>query len=318
MSRSLKAHLLLVLCTLAWGATFVVIKDALRDSSPLVFNAVRMTVSAVLLAAIFHRQLATITRGSLVAGLVIGTFLWLGYSCQTAGLIFTTASKSAFLTGVSVVLVPVWLWLFWKRHISRWTIAGVGAAFVGLYLMTIPASPGGGLGFESINRGDLLTFGCAVAFAFQIIYVGRATQRHPFAQVVVVEIAASAIWMWLSVGASTWGPGIVREWFTGSANAQEFVLWTPRFIVAIAVTSVICTVAAFIIQGWAQQFTPPTHTALIFSLEPVFAGLTSYVVLNERLGWRAGIGGALIMAGILMSELLAAEQEKAELVEETV
>lgn len=317
MSRSLKAHLLLVLCTFAWGATFVVIKDALHDSSPLLFNAVRMVLAALVLAAIFYRQLPSITRECLWSGVVIGTFLWLGYECQTAGLKFTTASKSAFLTGVSVVLVPLWLSLFWKRHINRWTIIGVGAAFAGLYLMTIPATAGGGLDFGSINRGDVLTMGCAIAFSFQIIFVGRATQRHPFAQIVVLQIAACALWMVLSVGASAFGPTIVREWFAGGTNAREFIVWSPRLLWAVAITALACTVAAFIIQGWAQQFTPPTSTALIFSLEPVFAGLTSYFLIGERLGWRAGIGAGLILTGVLASELLGAPVVQQELVEET-
>lgn len=302
MTRSLKAHLLLVLCTLAWGATFVVIKDALRDSSPLLFNAVRMTFAAVILAAIFWRQLTKLSWNATRAGIVVGAAMWLGYEAQTAGLLLTTASKSAFLTGLSSVLVPLILAVFWKRHVNRWTLAGVGVALVGLYLMTVPSS--GGLSLATINRGDLLTIACAVAFAFQIIFVGSATQRFPFAQIVTVEIASCAVLMLLSVPI---------------AERHAFMHPTPRIYFALAVTIVICTVAAFIVQTWAQQFTPPSHTALIFALEPVFAGLTSYLVLSERLGYRGGTGAALILGGVLLSELLGTVQHpEAELKEETV
>ncbi len=301
MSRSLKAHLLLVLITFIWGATFVVIKDALNDASPLLFNAVRFVISSVLLAAIFFRQLKSISRGAAVAGIVCGALLWVGYECQTAGLKFTTPSKSAFLTGISVVLVPVLLAAIWRRHVNHWTLAGVLAAFVGLYLLTVPPSNGEGL-WTSINRGDVLTLGCAVVFAFQIIVLGRAAQKYPFAQIVVSEIAACAALMVLSVPV---------------LEPAAFMKSTSRIAVSIAVTALLGTVGAFIVQGWAQQFTPPTHTALIFALEPVFAGLTSYVVVHERLGVRGGLGAALILAGVLISELLGAvQQPEAELAAE--
>jgi drug/metabolite transporter (DMT)-like permease len=301
VSRSLKAHLLLVLITFIWGATFVVVKDSLNESSPLLYNAVRMTLATIVLAAIFHRQLLTITREVAIAGIVIGTLLWIGYECQTAGLKYTTPSKSAFLTGISVVLVPVLLALIWRRHVNHWTLAGVAAAFVGLYLLTVPSSGGSAL-FANVNRGDLLTLGCAVSFAFQIIYLGRAAQRFPFAQIVVLEIASCAVWMWISI------PIFERG---------AFMRMSSSMMISIGVTALLGTVAAFIVQGWAQQFTPPTHTALIFALEPVFAGVTSYVVVHERLGTRGGIGAALILAGVLISELLGAVQHpESELAEE--
>src|SRR5262249_3026832 len=173
ISRALRAHTLLVLVTLVWGATFVVIKEALADISPLLFNLVRMALAALLMAATYYRELHPFTRGAVRAGVIVGIFLWLGYSLQTTGLKLTTPSKSGFLTGVSVVLVPLILALGWKRHINRWTVKGVLAAFVGLYLLTVPATDGWGLAqFESVNRGDLLTLGCALVFAFHIIFLG--------------------------------------------------------------------------------------------------------------------------------------------------
>src|ERR1700740_2393253 len=157
MSRSLKAHLLLVLVTFVWGVTFVEIKDALNDISPLLFNAVRMAVAAVALFLIFRKHLR-MNPAALRTGIWMGTVLWLGYEFQTTGLVYTTPSKSAFLTGVSVVLVPVFLALIWRRHINRWTVPGVAAAFIGLYLLTVPPHPVGGL-LAGINRGDALTLG---------------------------------------------------------------------------------------------------------------------------------------------------------------
>jgi drug/metabolite transporter (DMT)-like permease len=295
MSRSLKAHLLLLAATFVWGSTFIVIKSALADATPLVFNAVRMVIAAVVLGAIFHRQLRHLSIGALRAGFEVGTLMWLGYEFQTAGLLYTSASKSAFLTGISVVLVPLLLAVFWRRHVNRYTLAGVAAAFVGLYLLCVP--PGQGLSLASLNRGDLLTLACAVAFAFQIIVLGRSAQHYGFAHLVPVEIASCALWMLISIPI---------------ADRRGFIRLTPAVLWALAVTALAGTVACFIVQAWAQRFTPPTHTALIFTLEPVFAGLTSYALIGERLGSRGLLGAAFILAGVVASELLGQVQKPEE------
>jgi drug/metabolite transporter (DMT)-like permease len=300
MSRSLKAHLLLLAATFVWGSTFIVIKNALADASPLVFNAVRMAIAAIVLCAIFFRQLRSLPVGALRAGFELGTLMWLGYEFQTAGLLYTSASKSAFLTGVSVVLVPLLLAVFWRRHVNRYTLAGVVAAFIGLYLLCVP--PHQGLSLASLNRGDLLTLGCAVAFAFQIIVLGRSAQHYGFAHLVPIEITVCAFWMILSIPV---------------ADRHAFIHFAPAMLWSLAVTALLGTVGCFIVQAWAQRFTPPTHTALIFSLEPVFAGLTSYFLIGERLGSRGILGAALILAGVLASEILGhVQQPEEELAEE--
>jgi drug/metabolite transporter (DMT)-like permease len=277
VSRSLKAHILLVLITLIWGSNFVVIKNALADISPLFFNAVRMSLAAVVLAVIFYRELPRLTASAVRAGCLVGVFLFIGNELQTVGLKYTTPSKSAFLTGVSVVLVPVFLALFWKRAINRWTSVGVVLALVGLYLLTVPASPGAGLNLRSMNHGDLLT---------QIIFIEHTTQAHRWQQITLVQVAITALLM------------IV----TSSVAEKVSVVWSPRVLWGIGITGFLSLALAFAIQAWAQQFTPATHTALIFTLEPVFAWLTSFIFLGERLGGRSGVGAACILAGLLISE----------------
>ena len=286
MSRSLKGHLGLVFNTLVWGATFVVIKDALTDITPMYFNFVRMLLAAVCLVAMYWRHLR-MDRSTVMHGMILGVLLWLGYEFQTTGLVYTTPSKSAFLTGVHVVLVPVFLTLIWRRKVNHWTVLGVLTAFVGLFLLTIPASEKL-FDLSSVNRGDLLTLGCAVAFALHIIFLGRATKHHSFEKIAILQTAFAALFMAMTVP--------VLE--------KAHAVWDARVVWAVVVTAVLCTAVAFSIQSWAQQFTPPTHTALIFALEPVFAWLTSFVVLKERLGARAALGAGLILGGILLSELL--------------
>ena len=295
VSRSLKAHILLVLITLIWGSNFVVIKNALADISPLFFNAVRMSLAAVVLAVVFYRELGRLTAGSLRSGLLVGFFLFVGNELQTEGLKFTTPSKSAFLTGVSVVLIPLLLALCWKRSLNRWTSVGVVLAFVGLYLLTIPPSAGGGLNLRSMNEGDLLTLGAAVVFAFHIIFIEHATRTQGWQQITVVQVAVTALLMIL----------------TFPLAERVYVVWSARVLWGIGITGFLSLALAFAIQAWAQQFTPATHTALIFTLEPVFAWLTSFIFLGERLGTRAGMGAACILAGLLISEEKASAESMA-------
>lgn len=296
MSRSLKAHILLVLTTFVWGVTFVQIKDALSDITPLYFNAVRMTLAGIALVLVFRTHMKSITRDTLRMGALVGTFLWLGYEFQTTGLNLTTPSKSAFLTGFSVILVPIFLAVGWRRRINRWVVVGVVTALIGLYLMTVPAGTGGGLNLQSINRGDLLTMGCAVCFALHIINMGRAMQSYKFEQIATLQTCICATLMFLTIP--------ILE--------HPHAVWSSRVIWAVLVTGLLGTAAAFTIQAWAQQFTAPTYTALIFLLEPVFAWMTSYVVLHERLGFRAGLGALLILSGIVVSELKGSSAELAE------
>ncbi|HEX4605452.1 MAG TPA: DMT family transporter [Candidatus Angelobacter sp.] len=288
MSRSLKAHLLLVLVALMWGSTFVLVKEALNDASPLVLNAARMIIAAVLLAVYYRKKITVMTRPALTAGVVVGIFLFLGYAFQTSGLKLTTPSKSAFLTGTSSVLVPLLLVAIWRAHIHLWRVAGIVLALGGLFLMTVPGGGTGLADFARVNLGDLLTIGCAFCFAFQIIFLGHASQRFPFEQIAVLQVGTAAVLMTISA------PILEHPHFRA----------TPTVIAAVLVTSVLCTAVAFTVQSWAQQFTPATHTALIFTTEPVFAWLTSFIYLKERLGVRAGAGALMILAGVLVSELL--------------
>lgn len=288
MRRTLKAHLLLVLVTFIWGSTFVLIKAALRDSSPLALNAARLGLAAVLLAIYYRKDIARLTRPAFLMGCTVGVFLFLGYAFQATGLVLTTPSKSAFLTGVSTVLVPIVMVALWRTRIHAWRAVGILLAMFGLFLMTVPAGPQGLADFAMVNTGDVLTLACALAFAFQIVFLGRATQRFPFEQMAVMQIAVAAV---LTAVAS---PVLEKP----HLHLNETV------VAAILITGILGTAVAFTVQAWAQQFTPATHAALIFTLEPVFGWLTSYLVIGERLGIRAGAGALLIVAGILLSEVL--------------
>lgn len=287
MNRRLRADASLVLATILWGATFVVVKDALAHASVFAFLALRFALATALMALIFRRALPKLDRNQIRAGALIGALMFVGYALQTSGLIYTSPSKAAFITGFGVVLVPIFSALFWRRRINHWVWAGAAAALVGLYFLTVSPQ-----GFTQLNRGDLLVFGCAVVFAFHIIVVGRYSVRHPVGALSFLQVATTAALTALSLP------------ILALTRLEPIRIdWSPELLLAIAITAVFATAIAFSVQVWAQQYTTPTHTAIIFTLEPVFAAITSYILLSERLGTRALSGAVLILAGILLAEL---------------
>jgi drug/metabolite transporter (DMT)-like permease len=287
VSRKLKADLLLVICTLIWGASFVVVKAALADASVFAFLLIRFAVALLSLAILCFRNLRTLNSASVRAGVVMGCCMFGGYAFQTAGLHLTTPSKAAFVTGFSVVLVPVFLGLFARQRISSAIWAGALLAVAGLYYLTVPSS-----GFGDLNSGDLLVLCGSVAFALHIIAIGRYARRHSPGLLNLLQVTMT----WLLICLS----GIV----VAAAGRESFeVAWTARFVAAVLVTGVLATAVAFSVQVWAQQHTSASHAAIVFTLEPVFAALTSFAFFQERLGLRALAGAALILAGILLAEL---------------
>jgi len=164
---------------------------------------------------------------------------------------------------------------------------GALAALVGLYYLSVPTE-----GFAALNQGDLLVLGCAVLFAFHIIFVGLYSPNHSVAALSLIQVATTGV---LSLAA------LPLLFATGWEPPR--LVWTSSLIWAVLITAVGVTAIAFTVQVWAQKYTTATHTAILFSLEPVFAALTSYIVMSERLSGRALFGAALILAGIVLAEL---------------
>jgi drug/metabolite transporter (DMT)-like permease len=295
ISDSTLAHLLLLAVVFVWGSTFVLVKDALQDASPLLFNLLRMASAFIVLAAVNHRQLRHVSRRALISGLIVGLFLAAGYQFQTAGLALTTPAKSAFITGMVVIFVPL-LTIVPALRSSKtpapgWTTAiGVILAFSGLLLLTTPSGTSWHNLFASIGLGDMLTMACALAFAGHLIALSHTSSRVPTGQLATLQIGAAAAFMAVTL----------------PLGGRSHLAITPRLLIALAITSLLATAAAFTIQSWAQQHLPATHTAILLTLEPVFACLTSFLILHERLSRRSLCGAALILAGIASIELLAA------------
>lgn len=281
-----KADTALFVVALVWGTTFVVVKSAIAEISPVYFLALRFWLATVCMLLIFAPAFlkagwSAVWRG-LRGGATAGLFLWLGYILQTLGLQYTTAGNSGFLTGLYIVLVPLIGAVLYRRPPRIAELAGIAIASIGMILLTLPSLD---RRFH-LNRGDILTLACAVAFALHLLTLGYFSQRERFEAVAVGQILCAAI---LSSIMLCFEPPVAR--------------WTPTVLFGIVLTGVFATALAFALQTWAQQYTTPTRTALIFALEPVFAFATAVVSGGEAIKWSSLLGGALIIGGILLVEL---------------
>ena len=287
MKRSF-ADLLLLAVTFAWGATFIVVQDAIRVFPVFDFLGLRFMLAGlimivcVLIVPGFRKQLYN--RRLWLVGMWLGLWLFTGYALQTVGLLFTTPAKSGFITGLSVVLVPAlsFLVLHHKPTLGVWL--GVLCAAVGLFFLSF--HPHGGF-----NLGDILTFFCAIAFAVQIVAVGKyAEQFSPFA------LAAVQV---LTVGILSF----IGAWIDGTISATFGPAWLlPSVWQGLVICILFATILAYFAQMVVQKYTTPTRTALIFSAEPVFAALTAYFFAGDKIAIQGLIGCALILAGMLIAE----------------
>jgi drug/metabolite transporter (DMT)-like permease len=267
-----------------WGTTFVIIKAALVDISPLLFLAARFTIAALVLWAIYRSRLRP---AAVKAGLLAGALLFTAFVFQTEGLALTTPSKSAFLTGLSIPMVPLVNSLVYKSRPQKSEVLGILTASFGMALMTLPP------GRFVMTTGDLLSLLCAVTFAFHFVVIGHFSKTVGFETLAVVQVTVAAVLGFLSAAGS------------GSLRIHA----TPALGVAILATGLLATALAFTTMAWAQQYTTPTRAALILSLEPAVAWLTSYVVTGEVLSNRGKMGAGLILAGVLLVELKRSKPE---------
>jgi len=280
----MRAELALVFVAFIWGSTFVLVKSALSDVSTLLFLALRFSIAGAALGFAYRGKLsgAFSRPGSkLKGGVLVGICIFGGYAFQTFGLRLTTASKSAFLTGLFIVLVPLIHSLIHRAAPGIQEVLGIGVALAGMGLMTLQGGDAG------INAGDLLTLVGALFFALHMIALGHFAPREGFERLSVLQTSTAA------------GLALATFWWIET----PFIRWSPTVMMALAVTGLLATAAAFTIQSWAQQRTSPTRTALLFALEPVFAAATSFLLAGEAFTGRVVGGGLLILAGILLVEV---------------
>ena len=280
MNNKITAQLGLILVAIIWGGTFFMVKQALNDAPPFSFATLRFGLASILSMALINRKLFQLTKIEIIGGIICGFCLFLGYSFQNFGLMNTTASKSAFITSISVLFVPILLVMFKLQQVRVRIWIAVLIATVGLYILILP-------GGEGLNIGDILTSACALSFAIHIIiqdiYIKKEIRLLPF---FCVQSGFVTLLSFLNV----------------QIFEPQAIIWSDRLFAAIIITGSLATFAAFLIMIWAQKILTPSETAIIFSFEPVAAALFATAVGGEILGLWGWIGGGLVCLAVVYGE----------------
>ena len=277
--RRWQADLVLLIIAIIWGSTFFMIKNVLPGIGPMTFVSYRFGLSAVFLLAVYFRRLRLVTKAELVAGSLVGSCLGAGYVCQTIGLQFTSAGKAGFITGLNVVMVPVFAALLFRHRAGFVVIAGVITATMGLGFLSLNSD-------LRLGQGDLWILGCALAFALQVIGVYHFSRRYDPTRLAVIQIAAGAVIPFIAA--------LIFEAPLQSLPVQIL----PTFLYV----SLIATALAFVLQMKAQAYTLPTHAGLILGLESVFAAIFGWWFAGEHMSHQQIVGCVLIGAGVLIVE----------------
>jgi drug/metabolite transporter (DMT)-like permease len=292
LNKSHVADGALLLVTLNWGLNFVITKDALSSITPYMYLGLRFLLGVLLLMLIFYRQLKTISKEDMKAGLILGLIVFLGFVTQTVGLTYTTPSKSGFITSSYVVIVPFVVFLLTGVFPGLHQMLGAVITFTGIGIITLSQN-------ITVNPGDLLTLVCAVCFALQIVFTEQYVKRANPINISIVQIFVIGV---LSMAISLLKEPFPQGYSTG-------VWW------AVIYASVVCTAGAFAIQNTAQKYTTSTRAAVILCMESVFAGIFSFLFWGEKLRPRTLLGFVLIFTGVMITELFPFNVKKNEVKE---
>ena len=285
MSPQRRAELLLLLITVVWGSTFVITKGILEANSPYFYCGIRFLIAAIILLGLFFRRCISIPLATIKHGTVLGLLLYIGFVLQTIGISFTTASKAAFFTGMLVPLTPIvhyfaqYFFNVRKRLLKVGNMVGVICAAVGLYFLTSQTG-------SSFNLGDALNLACAFFFAAFIVYLDSVPEETDKLQMTFVQFLVCGI-----IGV-----------FVAFVFEEIKVSYTTETITGFLYLTIFATVITMWIQNRFQGDTTPTRAAVIFAMEPVVAATLAYIVRHEIIGITGVIGGAIIIAGLVLSE----------------
>jgi len=285
----------LLLVTLLWGATFTIVKESLNDSSPLLFISVRFSIAALILLPFVFKNLQEFNFNSVRAGLVLGVLLFFPFATQTIGLKYTTATKSGFLTGSLVVMIPIFQLLIEKRKPTKGAMIGVLFVFIGIMFL----SSGGNslLSFlndigKNFNIGDAFTLTCAVLFAIHVVYLDIYSRNENifvlFSVQIIVTAVLASLFTFISAGLNY--------------EQVKFHL-SNKLIFGFLYTAIFATLITTAIQTKYQKAVSPTKAGLIYSFEPIFAAVTAFFVLNEKITNFGLVGCLLIFLGLVSSEI---------------
>jgi len=273
-------ELVLMLITMVWGGTFLAVHHAMTVSGPFFFVGLRFATAAALLALIACKSLRGLTLAECKAGIAIGAAISGGYGLQTWGMQTIASSQSAFITAMYVPLVPLLQWLFLRRMPGMMAWAGIVLAFTGLLLLAGPKS--GSLAFSA---GEVATLLSTLAIAGEIILIGACAGKVDVKRVTVVQLAAASLFSFALM----------------APNGESVPHYSPYLLfsaLGLGAASAVIQVT----MNWAQRSVSPTRATVIYAGEPVWAGIVGRIA-GERLPGMALLGGALIVLGVLISEL---------------
>jgi drug/metabolite transporter (DMT)-like permease len=275
-----RAESYLLSITIIWGSTFVLTKFILENASPFVYVTLRFLIASLIFAALFFRRLRTISKDGVAKGLVLGVLLFFGFMLQTIGMKFTTASKSAFITGLMVVFTPIFQLIIERKAPKIGNIIGVVLVASGLFLLTSPKG-------SEFNIGDALTLICAVLFSIYTVYLGVYGKEHDPAHLTFIQFASTAILAAIAIP------------FLETAHLNL----TFNFLLNLSYLAVMPTVVALYVMAKYQKFTTPTRSAIIYSMEPPVAAVFAFFIIGEQIGMIGVVGGMVILSGLIVSEL---------------
>lgn len=290
-----KGEFFLVLMTLIWGGTFAIIKQSLDHASPVIFVAVRFSIAAVVMLPFAWKKLRVAKKSTILAGMFLGALIFFAFSFQTLGLKYTSATKSGFITGSVVIIIPFLQTFIEKRFPTPGAIAGAILVFSGIILIS---SPGDNLaGFidelgSGFNIGDLFTVVCALIFATHVVYLSVISKKHETTSLVFLQIIVTGVLGFLAASI-----------FNISGLEKLHFDLSGILIFGLVYTSILATIITTTLQTKYQKVVTPTKAGIIYSLEPVFAAIIAFFALNEKISNFGYVGSLLIFAGILISEL---------------
>ncbi len=288
------SEIILLFLTLLWGATFVIVKEALKEISPLLFVTIRFFIAGIILLPFMLKK--NFSRKSVLSGILLGVLLFLGFALQTVGLKYTPATKSGFLTGTVVIMVPILQILIEKRPPTKGVILGSLIVMFGVTFLS-----GGGNSIISFladfgtnfNFGDILTLLCALFFALYIIYLDVETSKFDFWILLLVQIVTVAIL------------GIIFSLIFSATEIETIkITLTNNSLFALFYTSIFATLITTALQTKFQKNVTPAKAGIIFTFEPLFAAIFAFFLLGEKLSNFGYIGAALIIIGLIISELI--------------
>ncbi len=295
MTKKYTGESLLIFITIIWGATFVIIKGALTDISPMLFIAVRFSISGLLLLPFFLPSVLHSSKETIKDGLILGVIYFLGFASQTIGLQYTTATKSAFITGTFVLFTPIFQLLFEKKIPAKSNLIGIFFVVIGLIFLSSKGNNALEVFSEigkGFNIGDLFTLVCAIFFAMYLVYLDIVSKKHDYKPLVLIQISLTGIL------------GIFSSLFVLAAGFQTVKLSVnSTLIFAIFYTAIFATIFASSVQTKYQKIVSPTKAGIILSFEPIFSSIFAFFILNEKISNLVALGGALIFTGLLTTEI---------------